>query len=192
MKLPHFHLATLLVASLVLAVFVGTNLIRRWSVRVDFTNLKGLTDNQVVSKHGLYSCYKHRVFELGWPAPIAASPDVMVHVDIFNFDQISAVEKQELERLKAFDGDAYFIWDGKDVERLAPTVYASMPNLDKEMPPGYIHPTWDFLPSEDAGLLSTNKPAIALNTAVALAITLALAAACEFFFRHKKKTPPTG
>lgn len=186
MKLPRFHLGTFFLASLTLAVFVGFNLTRHWSVRVDFTNLKELTDFEGVSKHDIYSCYKHRVFELGWPAQIASSPELYSHIDLFDSEEISAVEKQELERLKAFKSEPFSEWDGKDVERLAPTVYANLPSLDEEMPPGYIHPTWDFLPVEDAGLLIENKPAVAINAAVALAFTFLAALTCEFVLRRKE------
>jgi len=196
MKLPRFHLATILLACATLSLCLGANLCIRTMEYVEFLPTSKLQEPDSLTQSSLYAGhYRSTDSWIGWPATLSKLPGMTAMVDVFDREPISTAEKHEIKilaRAHAFEeSDFYSKWDAAEFRRLAPLIYRNIAVLSdaEKMPPNFPP---QFLNATDLLHSTISLPALALNTAVALAITIALAAACELLLRHKKRTPPVG
>jgi len=189
-KLPRFHLATILLATLLLSAFIGLNLLGRPREIVHFTSLTDLFSRIRLIKPSYYSNhYRMTTFSVGWPADLTSFPRLIFSDEIDTFDYPTDAEWLELKRLATVPEPSDGVWESSTFQQLAPTIYKELRWIDGTLPDG-PPARIQFLSLDRLEDYGWNTQNIAINAAVALAITLALAAACELFLRRKKKTSP--
>lgn len=190
MKLPRFRLATILLACAQLSFFLGANLCIRTLDVVEFLPADKLQEPNLLTKSSLYAGhYRSTESWIGWPATLAQLSRMSALVDVFATEPISDAEKYEIQVLARnsiylSDSGAGTTWNAAEFRRLAPLIYHGLLDLSEtDKKPRPLIPEFMTAPE----LLNTplSLPALALNIAVALAITLACAALCEFLLRRR-------
>jgi len=191
MTRPRFHLATILLAMLIFGAFVGLNLLGRPRVTVHFgISILPITTPPNPRGNVLLYPYRQPRFAVGWPAEITAFPTIHTSSDFIFLNDPTAAEWQELTHLSQ-NANTSQDWDSVEFQSLAPNLtkrYFGDTPFEFRIP-GYDIRRPQFLKLNEIHHRIWNTTHIALNAAVALAITLALAAACELLLRRKKPAP---
>lgn len=184
MKLPRFHLGTMFIAVLLLSAFIGANFYVRKAEQFHFSRT-GRHFGSSIDELVRYHYCRTRVHIVGWPCTASRYVASMPTSTVI-YDPTSDQELREFQALKDSIYDRE--WDSASFQNLAPTIYRNFPPLP-ESDLTFSSPIWLF--KEHANWDYATR-AIAINAAVGFAITLAIAAACEFFIRRKRKRHPPG